>query len=195
MMSQKTYVPPKLMQIARDAIANRAIQKVNELAEFLCILTDLEPEVVVEIGVHQGGTLYAWEQVAPITIGIDWAPDGPHILGFGCSTVILGDSHDVKTVEALRKTLDYRLIDCLFIDGDHSYDGARQDFQMYSPLVRRGGLVAFHDIAPILPNQVNDENIQIKNLWDEIKDESAVEIIDSDDQRDIAGFGIGVLTR
>jgi len=35
----------------------------------------------------------------------------------------------------------------LFIDGDHSYDGVKSDFEMYSPLVREAGIVAFHDIA------------------------------------------------
>jgi predicted O-methyltransferase YrrM len=38
-------------------------------------------------------------------------------------------------------------LDFLFIDGDHRYEGVRLDFEMYSPLVRGGGLVAFHDIV------------------------------------------------
>jgi len=184
-------------EIVEAAIANRAIQKPKELAEFLSLLMDLNLQVIVEIGVHVGGTLYAWEQIAPITIGIDWAPDGPHVVEFGCSTLILGNSHDVKTVTALKKQLDGREIDFLFIDGDHSYDGVCQDYAMYSPLVRRGGLIAFHDIAPILPGQSNVDNIAVKQFWDEIKDESAVEIIDTEDhlRSHIAGFGIGVLTR
>jgi hypothetical protein len=33
----------------------------------------------------------------------------------------------------------------LFIDGDHRYEGVRRDFEMYSPLVGAGGLIAFHD--------------------------------------------------
>jgi predicted O-methyltransferase YrrM len=37
--------------------------------------------------------------------------------------------------------------DFLFIDGDHTYQGVKQDFQMYSPLVKKGGIVAFHDIV------------------------------------------------
>jgi hypothetical protein len=36
----------------------------------------------------------------------------------------------------------------LFIDGDHTYEGVRRDFEMYSPLVRKGGIIAFHDIYP-----------------------------------------------
>ena len=35
------------------------------------------------------------------------------------------------------------MLDLLFIDGDHSYEGVRQDYKMYSKLVRDGGLIAF----------------------------------------------------
>jgi predicted O-methyltransferase YrrM len=36
-------------------------------------------------------------------------------------------------------------ITLLWIDGDHSYEGAKRDFDMWSPFVRAGGLIAFHD--------------------------------------------------
>jgi predicted O-methyltransferase YrrM len=35
----------------------------------------------------------------------------------------------------------------LFIDGDHSYDASRRDFELWSPHVVRGGLICFHDIG------------------------------------------------
>ena len=33
----------------------------------------------------------------------------------------------------------------LFIDADHSYAGCKADFEAWSPLVRSGGEIAFHD--------------------------------------------------
>jgi predicted O-methyltransferase YrrM len=36
-------------------------------------------------------------------------------------------------------------IDFLFIDGEHSYDGLRGDWEAWSGLVTRGGIVALHD--------------------------------------------------
>lgn len=33
----------------------------------------------------------------------------------------------------------------LWIDGDHSYEGAKSDFDLFSPWVVEGGVIAFHD--------------------------------------------------
>jgi hypothetical protein len=40
-----------------------------------------------------------------------------------------------------------RVYDMLLIDADHTYDGVRQDFELYGPLVKRGGYVLFDDYA------------------------------------------------
>ena len=40
---------------------------------------------------------------------------------------------------------DFEQIDFLFIDGDHSIEGCRSDFEMYSPKISSGGFIAFHD--------------------------------------------------
>ena len=36
-------------------------------------------------------------------------------------------------------------IDILFIDGDHSYEGVKRDWELFSPFVRPFGQVVFHD--------------------------------------------------
>ena len=38
-----------------------------------------------------------------------------------------------------------RPIGLLWIDGDHSVEGVRRDFEAWAPYLRPGGLVAFHD--------------------------------------------------
>ena len=40
-----------------------------------------------------------------------------------------------------------RPIRLLFIDGDHSYEESRKDFELWSPFVVAGGIVAFHDVG------------------------------------------------
>jgi hypothetical protein len=40
-----------------------------------------------------------------------------------------------------------RKIDLLFIEGDHSFDGVRGDFEMFRPRLARNALITFHDTA------------------------------------------------
>jgi cephalosporin hydroxylase len=42
----------------------------------------------------------------------------------------------------------------IFVDGDHSYEGVKQDIINYFPLLKSGGIMMFHDYLPPL----NDEN-------------------------------------
>lgn len=48
-----------------------------------------------------------------------------------------------------------REIDMLFIDGNHAFEAVKQDFIDWSPFVKLGGVVAFHDawFSPPLPNE------------------------------------------
>jgi predicted O-methyltransferase YrrM len=62
-----------------------------------------------------------------------------------------------------KRLLSGRQIDLLFIDGDHTYEGVKKDWEMYSPLVRSGGLIVFHDVAG------NYGETQVKAFWDTIK--------------------------
>jgi len=147
------------IEIARTAIQSfGALQKEAELAGFLALVMDLAPQVVVEIGADVGGTLYAWQQIgARRVIGVD-LPNAK--FSSGCyalrksneldphgSEVVYGDSHDEATALQLRDLLDGDEVDMLFIDGDHSYDGVEQDFYMYGPMVRPGGIIGCHDIC------------------------------------------------
>jgi len=48
-----------------------------------------------------------------------------------------------KSEEAAKNWKDP--IALLWIDGDHSYNGAKSDFDLFSPFVVEGGIIAFHD--------------------------------------------------
>jgi len=96
------------------------------------------------------------------------------------------DSHLPATRDRL-KTLLPGQIDFLFIDGDHTYDGVKTDFEMYSPLVKKGGLVAFHDIC----NHVPEAKCDVDKFWNEIRGRyRSWEFIENPGQRI---YGVGVL--
>lgn len=60
-------------------------------------------------------------------------------------TVITGSTHDAAVLAKVKAS---GVFDLLFIDADHRLDDVRMDFDDYSPLVRPGGIIAFHDAYP-----------------------------------------------
>jgi predicted O-methyltransferase YrrM len=57
--------------------------------------------------------------------------------------LIKGSSHDSKVINYVKE--NYPEIDLLFIDGDHTKKGVLQDWDDYSNLVTKGGIVVFDD--------------------------------------------------
>lgn len=168
-----------------------ASQRVTELAEALAAVCAVAPQIIVEIGCDRGGTLYAWRQVCDEVYGItlplnDWASGGQEgypLVTHGAA-VLLGDSHDPTSLEWLASRLDGRSVDVLHIDGDHSYDGVKADYEMYSPMVRRGGLVLIHDVLNEL-----DPRVDVPRFWAEIDRGYVIA------QRGGRPLGFGVLTK
>ena len=54
-------------------------------------------------------------------------------------------SNDTATLRKAHDLTKNDPIDALFIDGDHSYEGILADWLLYHPLVKKGGIVGFHD--------------------------------------------------
>jgi len=109
--------------------------------------------------------------------------------------LIQGDSHKIETFRKIEEILKGRKVDFLFIDGDHSYEGVKKDFEMYSPLVRKGGIIAFHDIIPDYYTRYGIKTGswtgEVYKFWNEIKEKYEHLEIVKDREQD--GFGIGVL--
>jgi predicted O-methyltransferase YrrM len=61
---------------------------------------------------------------------------------------VSGNSHADATLAAVRRALAGQSLDLLLIDADHLPASVTRDFEQYPPLLRPGGLVAFHDIVP-----------------------------------------------
>jgi predicted O-methyltransferase YrrM len=194
------------IRIAREAILNRdADQKTAELAPLLGILSRQRPMRVVEIGTGRGGTLWAWCRVAApeahlVSIDLPGGPFGSGgyepstIQAYGHAgqtiTLIQGDSHAPESLAAVKRAIGGP-IDFLYIDGDHDYAGVSSDYAMYSPLVREGGLIAFHDIAPGPEEYVGG----VPRFWRELTRPRKREIIDDlgSGGSPIKGFGIGIV--
>ncbi|HYJ78619.1 MAG TPA: class I SAM-dependent methyltransferase [Longimicrobiaceae bacterium] len=197
------------LRLARRAINEYgALQRTWELMSLVGAVRRLVPRTVVEIGTHRGGTLFCWAAAAHpaahlVSIDIPNPAEGMgatgaddarlrRVLGPAQSlTCLRSDSHAPETRAALVRALAGRAVDFLWIDGDHSYQGVRSDFEMYAPLVRPGGLIAFHDI---LPNPALPGN-QVRPFWDEVRQGfEHSELVDQDHPGGV-GMGIGILVQ
>lgn len=176
------------------------IQIESEIIEALGEIHRLKPRFIVEVGTAGGGTLLLWSRVADpqatiVTIDL---PGGE--FGGGSSYlrvplfrklplpgqtlhIIRGNSQIQETVDLTRSYLKGNAADFLFIDADHTAQGVRADYGLYSPLVRKGGIIAFHDIA------ITNPEYGVRALWGELKAQHQT--------RDILGqprpYGIGLL--
>ncbi|HEB54120.1 MAG TPA: class I SAM-dependent methyltransferase [bacterium] len=82
---------------------------------------------------------------------------------------------DVRPLVDVRQGFSHELtddvdapIDLLFLDGDHSYDAVRRDFEDWAPKIRAGGLLAMHDVVhPVHegPRRVVEERIVGDSQW------------------------------
>src|SRR5262249_13629767 len=188
-------------RLARQAERHDALQKVRELAPLIGLLRARDLHTVVEIGSDRGGTFFAWCQLAEpdaVLISIDLPAsntDEDRLPAYGAPGQSLfftrGDSHAAATRDKLARILGDRRIDFLMIDGDHTYDGVRADYELYHSLVASDGCIAFHDVIP----HTTDPACKVDVFWDELKQNRAhVEFVDPGDDRGLGSWGgIGVL--
>jgi len=166
-----------------------------EIEQLAKEIEKISPSTILEIGTSNGGTLYIWARYIKSCrriISIDLPEGYPHtkikfLKLFDKAKefhFVRGNSHSQKTVDIFTQVLGQDKIDLLYIDGDHSYDGIKQDFKNYGQFVARGGIIAFHDIMP-------HRNYGVDQFWNEVKHQySSKEIVASMSQQ---GYGIGVL--
>jgi predicted O-methyltransferase YrrM len=182
----------------------RPMQIRSEIRDLLLLLASDPPHSVVEIGTARGGTLFLLSQVAApdaTVISID-LPGGPFGRGYpkwkevvyrGFSRsdqrmiLIRGDSQAPENLASVRGSLPHGRTDFLLIDGDHSYAGVAADFASYSPLVRPGGWIAFHDIRPANARRVGG----VPRFWLEVREHFEYRELLAEGSHD--GFGIGLL--
>jgi predicted O-methyltransferase YrrM len=140
---------------------------------FYSLARNLKPKIIVEIGAFLGysaicfaqaiedneckdGKVYSIDLFLPHTHNPLYLSDDIHNpLEFARKNIekarlqhridfLQGNSIDIAP--KLLSSIQY--IDILFIDGDHTYKGAINDYNAYHEKVKQGGLIIFHDIYP-----------------------------------------------
>jgi len=185
----------------------RVNQKRIEILALLGLLQREPPRRVCEIGGDKGGTVALFAQAAApdaqlLSLDINYRPALmqalPRFARHGQKiTCRAADSHDLETEAAARRWLGGERLDFLFIDGDHTLAGVARDFVMFAPLVRRGGLIAFHDIVPDYRTRYGRETAcdtgGVPVFWDNLKCEARYPTREFIADADQDGYGLGLV--
>ena len=171
-------------------IIDDRITQTQYLPEFMQLITEylaLNPKNVLEIGSYYGSSLHHWlyycakgAKVISIDLPIrqfcgdsdprceiqekaianEWKTWTKYK---NAKLYLIQDmSQKVSTLKAVEDLLGGEQLDFVFIDGNHMYDAVKKDFEMYYPLVRKGGVIALHDIGYA-------EEGGVHKLWDELR--------------------------
>lgn len=121
----------------------------------------------LEIGSNYGGTTAGFCRLFKKVITIDIAhnPNFDKLkskyLGY---SYIIGDSTSNDTLDLI-KSLGIKF-DFIFIDGDHSYEGVKNDYEKFKQFLAHDGFMGFHDIVYSEENVQN--NARVDKLWNEL---------------------------
>ena len=140
-------------------------QKEYEWKSLLNLLLMYPHDFIMEIGDYSGGTAVGLSMLAKNLITLDLTP-----LEFDSGSCqhqhVTANSHLLTTQETVGGLIPTSL-DILFIDGDHSYAGVKEDFLMYSSYVKPGGIVFFHDI--VASEDHARQGCFVDQFWNEAK--------------------------
>jgi glycosyltransferase involved in cell wall biosynthesis len=144
------------------------------------LMGEVQPGVFVELGTHAGNSYFSFCQavrdkgLTSHCYAVDtW--EGDNQAGFyGDEVYEMVNRHNesqyksfstlyrMTFYEALGKFQD-RSVDLLHIDGLHTYEAVRHDFEAWLPKLAPGAIVLFHDIA------VYGQDFGVWKLWRELK--------------------------
>lgn len=186
----------------------------------------INPDQGLEIGTNRGGTFYIWNRYIDSfdrVVSVD-LPGGRFGGGYEEKMMEIYDafsskekhfirknSHDEETYEDVAARFDGG-VDFIFIDGDHTYQGVKEDFEMYRRLINEGGIIAFHDIVNIPDEEQEVErwremdidgleerhlkhgkahpDCNVDQLWEELIDEYETQEFISHPRQTWGGIGI-----
>jgi len=143
------------------------------------IMQMLKPKIFIELGTHKGDSYCAFCQAVNV-LGLDTACyavdtwEGDEHSGFYGSEILeeLKTYHDSRymgfsqLIQSLfEEALDYfsdGSIDLIHIDGCHTYNAVKHDFEAWLPKMSQYGVVLFHDI------NVHEREFGVWKFWEEV---------------------------
>ncbi len=141
----------------------------------------LEPSTFVELGTHTGNSYFAFCQAVDLCkkntqcFAIDTWEGDEHAGYYEDAIYQTVKKHNEEYYSNFSTLLPLRFdnaldkfedasIDLLHIDGLHTYEAVKHDFEAWLPKMSNKGVILFHDIC------VKERNFGVWKLWKELKD-------------------------
>lgn len=160
------------------------LQKKYEILAIQELMKNDRIEKILEIGTHMGGTALLWAHIVAPYDGkvycVDLQFEGQCDFNNGIPIYrntpyekfiveLQGDSQKLENIKKIKDIVGK--VDMLFIDGKHSYEGVKNDYYNYSPLVKKDGYIMIHDIVPITERNPELNFVEVPRFWEELKKE------------------------
>ena len=197
-MTSNIYFPPSLQRFEPTYMALSTW--VDHLPFAYDLVEAIRPAVLVELGVYNGLSFFTFCQaitehdIDAVAYGIDcW--EGDEHTEFYDDSIYQGVADHAR---AHYRGISYLLkmyfkdalahfedasVDLLHIDGLHTYEAVREDFQSWYPKVKPGGIVLFHDVMARI------KDFGAWKYFQELEEEYA------DTFKFNHGYGLGVLRK
>ena len=158
-----------------------------------------KPNLIVELGTHAGCSYFGMCEAVKLNklqsncFAVDTWQGDAHAGFYPDAIFNLVEDFNKKNYQEysilLRMTFDNALkkiednsIDLLHIDGFHTYQAVKHDFETWLPKVSSGGIILFHD------TNVKERDFGVYKLWEEIRSNyPSIEFKHS--------FGLGVMQK
>ena len=144
------------------------------------VIQEVSPKIFVELGTHYGHSYFAFCQsvveagISSKCYAIDTWQGDEHAGQYNDEVFASVNAHNAEHYSAfsrlLRMTFDDAAgyfsdasIDLLHIDGLHTYEAVRHDFETWLPKLAPGAVVMFHD------TNVRERSFGVWKLWEELQ--------------------------
>lgn len=128
---------------AEEAFAKFKSNPEQDTWHHLDFMLDAAKGNILEIGVNEGASTSAFlsgvHKNGGHVYSIDINPACGKVFDDPQWSFTAGNSREISGFA-------YPALDTLFVDGDHTYEGALSDLMSFGPSVRSGGLILVHDV-------------------------------------------------
>jgi len=163
------------------------------------LMCEVKPQIVVELGTHYGVSFFAFCEAAAayskssFLYAVDTWEGDPQAGHYGKEVLdkvqLHADRNHRLQSRLIRSTFDDasqyfndKSIDLLHIDGLHTYDAVKHDYETWLPKLKDDSIILFHDI------NVRECDFGVWKFWQELK-------ANHTSHETANGHGLGVLIR